>query len=427
MTWVTWTVLAVGLLALAAGVVLTVRARHTETAAATDAEAVQELVVIEPEPVVPTGDPTGMFETTLVGIVEDGDALVVPDPSDPDLVMVFGPRTVATSLGDIVGGVPGQLATVAVGADALVKAGIAMGEESGMLVRLTQESTRAMKELNQIKDGSGAVMGVLRDGGAKFRHVVRFKPQQGLQLASSATGILSAVAMQAQLAAIERAIAQLSLQVQQVREMLAIASASERAAVATVLMSTYEASTKAGVLSQSAWDQVAPMATTVEKVAEEARRQLNLLLDDLEKQRSTGDRRAWFTKYEQSLIDALEAVASTERSRMQYSALRLWWLGASHDPLLEPYTEQMQQLALDQEQRRISLGDRLGALLDDAEQTWWWDHVHSPIDSRKVRTHVRALSNTLRQGGIVPSVEAGSRDVEITSRAHRQVEGPDQP
>ena len=415
MTTAAWAVLAVGLIALAVGVVLIARTRRTEVAVAPDTAVGTSLITRPAAPLGPSADPMGIFETALDDVVVPGDTLVVPDPSDPELALVFGTKEVGRSLGEVVGRVPRQLATVAVGADALVKAGIAMGEESGMLVRLTKESTRAMRELNQIKDGSGAVLGVLRDG-RNFRHLVRFKPQQGLQLASSATSILSAVAMQAQLAAIERAVAEVARQVEQVREMLTITATAERVAVSTVLMSTYEASSAAGVLSQSAWDQVAPMATSVEKVAEQARRELDLLLDDLQAQRSTKARRAWMEKNRQGLVLALESVAQTERSRLQYSALRLWWLSASSDPLLQAYTGQMHDLVAAQEQRRLQLGTRLGGLLDSAEQTWWWDHVHSPIDSHKMRAMVRELSTTLREGGVVPTVEKPD--------LHESIEGP---
>lgn len=404
MTTTAWVVLAVGLIALGVGVVLIARARRAGAAVTPDAAVGTSLVARPAAPLAPPTDPLGIFESDLDDVVIPGDTLVVPDPSDPELALVFGTKEVARSLGDVVGRVPRQLATVAVGADALVKAGISMGEESGMLVRLTKESTRAMKELNQIKDGSGAVLAVLRDG-KNFRHVVRFKPQQGLDLLANTTNILSAVAMQAQLAAIERAVAEVARQVEQVREMLTITATSERVAVSTVLMSTYEASSAAGVLSQTAWDQVAPMATTVEKVAEQARRSLDLLLDDLQAQRSTKARRSWMEKNRQRLVLALEAVTETERSRLQYSALRLWWLSASSDPLLEAYTGQMHELVTAQEQRRVQLGTRLGGLLDSAEQTWWWDHVHSPIDSRKMQAMVRELSTTLREGGVVPAVD----------------------
>jgi hypothetical protein len=403
MTHAAWVALVVGLVALIIGFVLMVRSRGTGAGESLDAAVSVDVVARPGQSLAPSADPLGIFETSLENVVLAGDTLVVPDPSDPELALVFGKTEVARSLGEVVGAVPGQLATVAVGADALVKAGIAVAEESGMLVRLTKESTRAMKELNQIKDGSGAVMGVLRDDGAKFRHLVKFKPQQGLQVASSATSVLSAVAMQAQLAAIERAVAELGHQVAQVREMLAISATAERVAVATVLMSTYQASSAAGVLSQGAWDQVASMAVTVEKVTEQARRDLDRLLDDLAAQRSTKARRSWMEKNRKALILALESVAQAERSRLQYSALRLWWLSATGDPLLEPYTDQMHQLIAAQETKRLELGARLGSLLDSAEQTWWWDHVHSPIDSRKMQALVRELSTTLREGGVVPA------------------------
>lgn len=428
MTTGAWVVLAVGLIAFAVGVVLMSTSRRSRQPVPPREEApAGELASVSADLADPHGDPQGLFDEPLDGVVHLGDTLVVPDPSDDSLAMVFGPAKAASRLGEVVGAVPGQLATAAVGADSLVKAGISMGEQSGMLVRLTPESTRAMKELNQIKDAGGAVMGVLRGDNAKFRHLVRFRPQQGLQLASSATSILSAVAMQAQLAAIERSIAEVGRQVTEVREALRITAAAERSAVSNVLMSTYQASTAAGVLSQSAWDQVAPMAVTVETVAEQARRELARLLDDLEAQRSTGDRRAWFTKHERSLVEALDAVASTERSRVQYSALRLWWLSASHDPLLEPYTAQMQQLVLDQEQRRVDLGARLGGLLDTAELTSRWERIHSPFDSREVQDRVHRLAATLRQRGIVPAAEPPKAQREIEGADRKQAEGARRP
>jgi hypothetical protein len=63
-----------------------------------------------------------------------------------------------------------------------------MGERSGLLVRLTPESARLLKQLPKTVDAQGAFLGVIRGAGGKFQHVIRFKPAAGLQALSGITG-----------------------------------------------------------------------------------------------------------------------------------------------------------------------------------------------------------------------------------------------
>ena len=76
------------------------------------------------------------FDQPVASFIQHGDWLAVPHPDDPELALVFGAQN--QHLGSVIGSVPVQLAEVAVGANALVQAGISMGEQAGMLVRLTQ-------------------------------------------------------------------------------------------------------------------------------------------------------------------------------------------------------------------------------------------------------------------------------------------------
>src|SRR5450631_3970770 len=99
-----------------------------------------------------------------------------------------------------------------------------------------------MSELRPIDAGGGAVYGVLRDGGGHFRHVVKFKPATTAEVAGSAANIIGAVAMQAQLAAIEKAIAEVAESVRGVQQTLDIYSAAKRGAISAVLEEAYTVS-----------------------------------------------------------------------------------------------------------------------------------------------------------------------------------------
>lgn len=241
-----------------------------------------------------------------------------------------------------------------------------------------------MKELNVIKDASGAVMGVLRDGDAKFRHVVRFHPQRGLQAAAGIGNALSAVAMQAQLAAIERAIAEVSDQVRSIAGKLDDRFQSELAAAESLLLETYRAARYSGFLTKIMWSQIAGLALLVRQHQEYADRQLRRLTEELAAKRSVKDRRSWLKSKRTEIREALHSVERASRMSVQFGSLRLWHLAVADDPALAFYKE---ELAESIPSRELAVRELHAELLKTLEhrKPGRWTSFHSPLDSRRVR------------------------------------------
>lgn len=359
------------------------------------------------------------YEQSLEELVSTGDALVVVDPRDSGAALVFGSSEIAHQLGEVVGAVPGELAKAAVGGNALLQAGVVAGEQSGLLVRLTKESTKAMRELKKIDAGDGAVMGVLRGDAGKFKHIVRFKPAGLVQNAANAGNVISAVAMQAQLAAIERAIADVAEDVREIQATLDITAMSKQDAVSRVLHEAYAVARDTGELSQAAWDQIAPMRLSVEEKLAYAERNLDHLLSNLERQDGTGDRVHWLEKNKGRLRTALWLVYESERTEMQFHALRLWWAASTADQSLPAYQENLGVLVEQLDQRRIARSKRVKRALKDAGETWWFDHMHSPIDSHRVSRRAAALRTDLKREGLM----SAARDSQISALSQALVQG----
>ena len=348
--------------------------------------------------------------------ISRGDMLAVLNPSNPDgEVLLFGDGMDVSQFGEEIGPIPGQLAAVAVGSNALVQAGIALGEQSGTLVRLTPESARLFKQLQKTVDAQGAFLGVLRGAGGKFEHVIRFNPAMGLQALSGITGALSAIAMQAQLAAIERALASLADDVRVVQQMLDNQTSSSLAGVREVLEEVYESVRATGAFSQIAWDQVAPLAGPVFANRDLANRRLRDLITELGTKKSTSDRRAWLKKNSRRLFLALSESEDAERSVIQYAGLRLWRLTAIQDSTLPYYQLDLEKKLRDREWRRGSSQVSMREALEAAGETHWFDWLHSPIDSRAVEKGVASLIAGLQETGLLTA-----QDVQILTSPELQ-------
>lgn len=372
-----------------------------------------------------------MFETSLDGLVEAGDLLVIVDPEDDAQILVFGDPQRAAGLGEVVGAIPGQLAAVAVGADALVKAGIAVGEQSGLLVRLTAESSRAVANLNKTSDRTGAVMGVLRDQRGTFRHVVRFRPARGVAALSSLTNVFGAVSMQAQLASIEKTLRALAENVRQVQSTLDNRAEADRRALAMQLEEIYRAARATGLLTQSAWDQIAGSGRDAIRDVEFAQLELDSLMDGIKTRTSVAKRREWIDKNEGLLRARLAALDRANCTLVQYQALRIWWLSITEDPSLDHYLAELRENVASLHRLPTAVRSDIADALDQAGKTWWFDRVHSPFHTQAVVERYGRVSSDLRGapapselGAIEPSTNVPGDSGELEPGENQKRDGP---
>ena len=246
----------------------------------------------------------------------------------------------------------------------------------------------------------------------------------GIQALTGVTGVLSAVAMQAQLAAIEKSIASVSEDVSRVQLTLDIQAASRIRGVSEALQDLYESASATGIMTEATWSQVAPLGAQAFTNRDYADRRLRALLEDLGDRKSTADRRSWFKKYQPELIDAMLELDEAERSVIQFTILRLWWLNVTNDPALTYYAEDLSSRLLDRSERRDAVKLAVASTIHDAAKSAWFHWVLSPFDTRSNERAVERLLASLMESGLL-----STRDVQVlTSESPPdQLEGLDRP
>ena len=398
----------IGALALVTAVALRTRRRPTAESGLTDLQvaSVNEVAVLRESLALPPGVDE-LFDVSASDVIRSGDTLVLPFPGMDDQAIVIGSRRDAARLGQVLGEVPRQLYGMAVGADALVKIGMAAGEQSGVLVRLTAESAKAMRSMNVTKDAAGQMLAVFRTTGGKFGHVARFAPANSLQVLSGVTGALSAIAMQAQLAAIEKAIAAVGEDVQRVEKKHDNAVAADRAGVESALQGLYQGAVAAGRMTQGTWDQVTTLIHPAYTNRAYADLELERVLGELTPGHDATKRVAWLDQHAISLINALGAVNQAERSLIQFQSLRSWWLIANGDATAQHFLQQYESDVLARDLRRAQISARVTDLLEKSKETTWLRIGQSPIHSRAARSKFPKLLEELQDKGLLDVIAYG--------------------
>ncbi len=360
-----------------------------------------------------TRDISAWFATNDVPSLSQDDLVIVANPDEPTTLIVFGDSVTAGSLGEIVGRVPDQLVRHALGTNALGQMGIQMGVSAGALVRLTPESATMLNQLGWTTDASGAAMGVLRGSGGQFQHVIRFSPATGLQAMLSITGLASALAMQAQLSAIQDSLADLRDDVRRVDRRLTIEASAESAATRGLLEEVYRAASTSGILTDTMWSELAPISWIVRKHEEYADLTLKLLKDELAAQGDVGSKKKWLKEHGPELTQAHDRMEEQSRVSAQMGALRLWRLMLTEDPSLPFYLEDLRASIPARAEAVRQIVREVDDVLELAGQTNRWDRLISPFDSRDVARRsqeARAKFVAARERGLLGD---SARSVEI--------------
>jgi hypothetical protein len=337
------------------------------------------------------------FESGAVDQLAAGDLLVYPTDSTNE-VLVFGSESKAQKLGTIVQRMPQDLARAAVGADVLMKVATVAGEQGGLLVRLTKESTQHYNELQKMKDVAGATMGVLRQTDGKFAHVIRFKAATGLQRIGGVTGALQGMALQSQLASMEKAIGQVADKVEGVQSSLDWAREADARATRAVVMEVYRASQATGTLTPAMWDQIAPLGYSVRRLQEYAKLKLLSMAHQLEELegKKVKQRRTELTTLEKGDFErAFANLQHANRTLAQFHALRMWHLIVSGDPALRSYqAELLREMEGQGELLRQVLTAFEGAV-GDAGERGRVERILSPFDARRLERAAQSLLGQL--------------------------------
>lgn len=288
--------------------------------------------------------------------------------------------------------VPSQLVRAAVagqvGLEALVKA----GQLTGRLVVVDPATAKAITAGAMVTDKAGEMLGVIRGTDGLWSGLTRIKPLSGGLVKSAAAGpaMLSAIAMQAQLAQVEKSISEVRDTVDAVKGYLEAAEAASVEGRRGTLASVYRTAQDTGQMTQALWDQIQDLEGRLRRDVELADRYLAKAVDDLEQGAfgSVGSRLKWLEEAGAPLAAAVAGVADARRSLVQFSMLRLWWLAVVEDPTLPSRQSQLRELLADLPDHAVEQA-RTENVLAAAGELRTHHRVLAPRKHRQVPSQVR--------------------------------------
>jgi hypothetical protein len=282
----------------------------------------------------------------LETVITDASAvLYIPIESDRTYLAVAHPDAQVEGRAS---SVPTQLAAAAVAGQTGVEALVKAGQLTGRLVMVDQKTANAIRAGKMVTDKAGDMLALIRGSGGRFAGRTRIKPLSGGLVKSAAAGpaMLSAIAMQAQLAQVEKSIAEVRDGVNAVRGYL---EESEEASVLgrrNTLAEVYRTAHETGQMTQALWDQIQDMEALLRRDVQMADRVLARAVAKLDGGATglVGARLKWLDQAGGPIAEAVAGVADARRSLVQFSVLRLWWLAAADDPTLASRQAQLREL-----------------------------------------------------------------------------------
>jgi hypothetical protein len=245
--------------------------------------------------------------------------------------------------------VPSQLAGAAVAGQAGLEAMVKAGQLTARLVVVDAKTAKAIKAGTMVTDKAGDMLGIIRGSGNKWSGLTRIKPLSGGLAKSAAAGpaMLSAIAMQAQLAQVEKSISEVRDAVDAVKGYLELAEKASVEGRRQTLATVYRTAQESGQMTQPLWDQIQGLEAALRRDVELADDWLPKAVTELEQGAASGlvgSRLKWLEGAGGPLAVAVAGVADARRSLIQFSMLRLWWLAAIEDPTLASRQAQLREL-----------------------------------------------------------------------------------
>jgi hypothetical protein len=230
------------------------------------------------------------------------------------------------------------------GLEALLKA----GQLTSRLVLVDPKTEKAIKAGTMVTDKAGDMLALIRGSGGKFAGRTRIKPLSGGLVKSAAAGpaMLSAIAMQAQLAQVEKSIAEVRDGVNAVRGYLEGSEVASVLGRRNTLAEVYRTAQETGQMTQSLWDQIQDLEAFLRRDVSMADHALARAVDRLDGGATglVGSRLKWLDQAGGPIAEAVAGVADARRSLVQFSVLRLWWLAVVDDPTLASRQTQLREL-----------------------------------------------------------------------------------
>jgi hypothetical protein len=219
-----------------------------------------------------------------------------------------------------------------------------------------------------------------------------------LQTASSVSGALSAIATQAQLARIEKAIGAVSQQVDALTRATERDREADGEAIRGVILEVYRAAQSTGTLTRAMWDQLAPLNKDVRRLQARSALEAKALREELEELRtkSIRDRRTRLGDLESGELQAVfDDLQRDNRALIQFQALRLWHLTVAGDAGLEAYVSELRGALEAQAELVGGLHEAIEDAVEAAGGSSRFQDLFSPLDSRRVKDKTKKLLGQL--------------------------------
>lgn len=219
----------------------------------------------------------------------EGQRPVVLTSAGPDTAIVFGTQADIASIGRPIQELPQKLVqATAIGAG-LVEGLVTGAELSGCLVRLTADSVAALKAFGPMTDGTGAVLGVVRNSGGQFAKVLSFTSIDGLAVAAGLAPAIGAIALQLQLQQIGKQLDRIQAGVTELLQANRVELTAAVEADRAILMSSFQLLLDTGTVGDTEWSKIAALTPTVAKHLGQTKEHVLELLQELAAIRHGGD------------------------------------------------------------------------------------------------------------------------------------------
>jgi hypothetical protein len=322
--------------------VLALRARRAPGTDPILAEAASPGMRVEPSELAALAEPPLDLDTVMA---DAGAALYIPIDSGRKYLAVAHPDARVEGR---TSSVPSQLASVAVAGQAGLQAMVKAGQLSARLVVVDAKTAKAIRAGTMVTDKAGDMLAIIRGSGGTWSGLTRIKPLPGGLVKSAAAGpaMLSAIAMQAQLAQVEKSISEVRDAVNAVKGYLEVAERASVEGRRETLATVYRTAQETGQMTQSLWDQIQDLEAPLRRDVKLADNFLAEQVDKLEHGASglVGSRLKWLEEAGGPMAAAVAGVADARRSLVQFSMLRLWWLAVVEDPTLASRQSQLLEL-----------------------------------------------------------------------------------
>jgi hypothetical protein len=322
--------------------VLALRARRAPGTDPIPAEAASPGMRVEPSELAALAEPPLDLDTVMA---DAGAALYIPIDSGRKYLALAHPDARVEGR---TSSVPSQLASVAVAGQAGLQAMVKAGQLSARLVVVDAKTAKAIRAGTMVTDKAGDMLAIIRGSGGTWSGLTRIKPLPGGLVKSAAAGpaMLSAIAMQAQLAQVEKSISEVRDAVNAVKGYLEVAERASVEGRRETLATVYRTAQETGQMTQSLWDQIQDLEAPLRRDVKLADNFLAEQVDKLEHGASglVGSRLKWLEEAGGPMAAAVAGVADARRSLVQFSMLRLWWLAVVEDPTLASRQSQLLEL-----------------------------------------------------------------------------------